>query len=233
MDIISLQLHVIFPSFFFLILLRSLNFVLSSMLCDCILTRLRYICVFVVIYLHSFLLVFACDPSSNLDFLYSYLASRFCRYVSGSPNSVPNYSNFTFVPRDLEFYSNDSIILMKKACRQHNLSPCVETGTVSWTTYVPARLWSEDPSRLCLGRAWSRCGSLCWRRRCRWAPCLPCRTRHHSPPPPGEWRSSPALAPGYCSGRNRCSSWSHSKQSAFTHVFLPFVVLISSSGKAQ
>lgn len=68
-------------------------------------------------------------------------------------------------------------------------------------TYVLVRLWSGGPSSLCLGTAWSRCESLRWRKRCRWALCQPCLRGRHSPPPPGGWRSSRVLAQGYCSER--------------------------------
>lgn len=90
----------------------------------------------------------------------------------------------------------------KKTCPRWIEIKLNQNRNSSSTTYVLVHLWPEDLLRLCRGRAWGRCESLRSRKRCHWALCLPCLTQHHSRPPPGGWRSSPALAQGYCSERN-------------------------------
>lgn len=94
-----------------------------------------------------------------------------------------------------------------RTCRKKLLIKLNQNRNSSSTTYVLVHLWPEDPLRLCRGRAWGHCESLHSRKRCHWAPCLPCLTQHHSRPPLGGWRSSPALAQGYCSERNFCFSF--------------------------
>lgn len=97
------------------------------------------------------------------------------------------------------------------------------------TTYVLVRLWSGGPSCLCLETAWSHCESLHWRKCCRWALCQPCLKEHQSPPLPGGWRSSRALAQGCCSERQFRLCWCG--QSAFMVTLLN--IFMSGSFKCQ